>query len=168
MKHIIVVCQQIKTLIGNQIDYRMYSEDMTPISAIYECGKSYHLRQISSTFSLVRLNIKEHFENDLISMFPGGYEFQFKVANIYPEKYDLSIWEGFKLFNDSQISSIEKKSELKKALELKIKEYEGYLTNTMYQSDIEQNAVMVTLRELKYLNSICEYIELPAAPPHDH
>ena len=48
-------------------------------------------------------------------------------------------------------------SELKKALKEKIKEFEGHKNDPMYQLPIEQNAIQVTLRELKYLDSIAEY-----------
>lgn len=48
-------------------------------------------------------------------------------------------------------------TELKKALQEKIKQFEAFKTDPMYQTQIEQNAVQVTLRELKYLDSIAEF-----------
>jgi len=48
-------------------------------------------------------------------------------------------------------------TELKKALKEKIKEYESYVNNPKYNSEIEQNAVKITLKELKYLDSIIEF-----------
>lgn len=53
------------------------------------------------------------------------------------------------------------KTELKRVLEEKIKEFESYKTNPNYQSEIEQNAVVITLRELKYLESIAEIVVDP-------
>jgi hypothetical protein len=48
-------------------------------------------------------------------------------------------------------------SKLKEALQAKIKEFEEHKINPMYQSDLEQNAIIVTLRELRYLDEIVEY-----------
>ena len=52
-----------------------------------------------------------------------------------------------------------KQSKLKQALHEKIAEFETYKTDKRYQTHIEQNAVVVTLRELRYLDSIVEYEE---------
>lgn len=54
-------------------------------------------------------------------------------------------------------------TELKKAIQDKIIEFESFKTNPMYQSHIEQNAIEVTLRELKYLDSIAEIEEIEDA-----
>jgi hypothetical protein len=48
-------------------------------------------------------------------------------------------------------------TELKKALQEKIAEFERSQTDPRYQSEIEQNAVSVVLRELRYLDSIIEF-----------
>lgn len=46
---------------------------------------------------------------------------------------------------------------LKQALTEKIREYEGHLDNKRYESVMEHNAILVVLKELRYLNSIVEY-----------
>lgn len=48
-------------------------------------------------------------------------------------------------------------TELKKALQSKILEFEALRTNPNHQTEMEQNAVLVTLRELKYLDSLAEF-----------
>lgn len=52
------------------------------------------------------------------------------------------------------------KSCLKKELQNMITQFEGHKSDPMYQSHIEQNAIEVTLRRLKYLDSIAEYEEI--------
>ena len=51
-------------------------------------------------------------------------------------------------------------TELKKALQQKILEFEECKNNPNHQSEMEQNAVQVTLRELKYLDSLAEFEQL--------
>lgn len=55
-------------------------------------------------------------------------------------------------------------TELKKALQAKIKEFEGYKTHPNYQSAIEKNAILVALRELQYLDSITEFENMEGFP----
>lgn len=50
-------------------------------------------------------------------------------------------------------------SELKKALQEKIAKFEALKTHANYQSDLEQNTLIVLLREFRYLDSIAEYEE---------
>lgn len=50
-------------------------------------------------------------------------------------------------------------NELKKALKEKIREYRAYLKDPNHQTEMEQNAVMVTLKELLYLDTIVDYSE---------
>lgn len=52
-------------------------------------------------------------------------------------------------------------SSIKQALQDKIIEFEAFKTDRRYQSEMEQNAVIVTLRELRYLDSIAEIVQQP-------
>lgn len=74
-----------------------------------------------------------------------------KIDNIFAE-----------ILKSEPVGKIEEKEEpgvskLKIALQDKIKEFEAFKTNPNYQTEMEQNAVIITLRELKYLDSIVEY-----------
>lgn len=50
-------------------------------------------------------------------------------------------------------------SNVKQALQDKIKQFEAFKTDSRYQSEMEQNAVIVTLRELRYLDSMAETVD---------
>lgn len=91
-----------------------------------------------------------------------------KAASEYGESFKTGEWfetlrmEAFKaganyVANKLPIHDISSRS-LKEALREKIVEFEGYIDHPDYSSRMEQNAVAVTLREFKYLDSIAEVV----------
>lgn len=68
--------------VGNDIDFRFYTEDGTPImgrGGVNRDGEEYHLGQISSNMAWAMLDAHEHFREHLTEMFPGGYVIHFEM-----------------------------------------------------------------------------------------
>jgi len=80
---IIVLMKEFQSLYGIDVNSRFYDEEMNPIISKDTQGNSYHLGQISSSFSWAKLDMtyeryKEHFDK----LFPnqnGNFEFEYRL-----------------------------------------------------------------------------------------
>jgi hypothetical protein len=82
---------------------------------------------------------------------PIRLDFRIKDSRGFPTG---EVIEEAKVTPEKEESQV---SKLKLALQDKIRQFEAYKTDPRYQTEMEQNAVVVTLRELRYLDSIAEY-----------